>query len=53
MPQIKNPRTGVSAPAGKDNTPPNFQTLNFPVAVQCNADGTIKGTGIINVIVWR
>lgn len=35
------------------NKPPNFQTLSFPVSVQCNAEGSLKGPGLVNVIVWR
>lgn len=52
-PRIKNSRTGVMQPVSSSNQPPNFQTLNFPVAVQCNQDGTVRGPGLVNVIVWR
>lgn len=55
VPKIKN-KAKPGAPlesVSKDNKPPNFQTLNFPVSAQCNADGTIRGPGLVNVIVWR
>lgn len=52
FPKVRTP-SGSLQPISQENKPPNFQTLNFPVSVQCNADGTVKGPGILNVIVWR
>lgn len=53
LPKIRNKDSSVVAPVSKTNPPPNFQSLNFPVAVQCNLDGTVRGPGLVNIIVWR
>lgn len=53
VPRIKNPVTGVTDRVSAANPPPNFQILNFPVAVQCNEDGTIRGPGVVNIIIWK
>lgn len=52
VPRVKS-SSGSLQPVSQANKPPNFQTLNFPVSVQCNSDGTVKGPGLLNVIVWR
>lgn len=52
LPLVKS-ASGALQPISQDNKPVNFQTLSFPVSVQCNSDQTVKGPGILNVIVWR
>ncbi|MBI5177426.1 hypothetical protein HY995_05065 [Candidatus Micrarchaeota archaeon] len=45
------PTSGVVGPSGPPTK--NFQSLVFPVAVDCKADGSQKGLGVVTLVVWR
>ncbi|MBI5636273.1 hypothetical protein HY993_04895 [Candidatus Micrarchaeota archaeon] len=33
--------------------PASYDLMQFPVAVQCNKDATVKGPGMLYVVVWK
>ncbi|GEM_PF-1427604 len=52
FPRVKDSHNALKK-VSQSNPPPNFQTFTFPVSVQCSADGTVKGAGLANIIVWK
>lgn len=46
------PKVGT-ADISATNLPKDFQILSFPVAVDCDATGKVKGLGMFNIIAWR
>lgn len=37
----------------EDKRPESYDLLQFPVAVECNKDGTIKGPGMLYIVIWK